>query len=160
MLKYRKIKEADDEAIVKIIRENLEKFHLDIPGTVYFDPELDHISTYYNAEPEKRVYLIALDENDRIVGGIGAAEFKGLPDCAELQKLYLDDSMKGKGYSGELMKMIEDWARKAGYRQLYLETHTNLQVAIKLYEKLGFRRIEKPEAVVHGTMDHFYLKEL
>ena len=58
------------------------------------------------------------------------------------------------------MKMIEDWAREAGYKQLYLETHTNLQVAIQLYEKLGFRRIEKPEAVVHGTMDHFYLKKL
>ena len=31
---------------------------------------------------------------------------------------------------------------------------------MKLYEKMGFRQIEKPAAVVHGTMDHFYLKEL
>ena len=77
MLKYRKIKEADDKAIAKIIRENLEKFHLDIPGTVYFDPELDHISTYYNADPKKRVYLIALDESDKIVGVSVQRNLKG-----------------------------------------------------------------------------------
>ncbi len=31
---------------------------------------------------------------------------------------------------------------------------------MKLYEKLGFKQIEKPETVLHETMDHFYLKEL
>lgn len=45
-------------------------------------------------------------------------------------------------------------------QQLYLETHSNLKVAMKLYEKQGFREIEKPEAAVHGTMDHFYFKKL
>ena len=95
-----------------------------------------------------------------MVGGVGAAEFPGLSRCAELQKLYLDDDAKGKGYSRELMKLAEDWAREAGYQQLYLETHSNLKIALGLYEKLGFRRIERPEAVQHGTMDHFYLKQL
>ena len=41
MLNYREITPADDGAIAKIIRANLERFHLNIPGTVYFDPELD-----------------------------------------------------------------------------------------------------------------------
>ena len=58
------------------------------------------------------------------------------------------------------MKIAEDWARSAGYRQLYLETHSNLTAAMRLYEKLDFRRIERPQAVVHSTMDHFYLKAL
>ena len=43
---------------------------------------------------------------------------------------------------------------------LYLETHSRLSTAMNLYEKLGFRPIERPEAVVHGTMDHFYVKKL
>lgn len=160
MLNYREITPADDGAIARIIRANLEQFHLNIPGTVYFDPELDQLSAYYHAQPEKRVYFIALDERGKVVGGVGAAEFPGLSRCAELQKLYLDDDAKGKGYSRELMKLAEDWAREAGYRQLYLETHSNLKIALGLYEKLGFRRIERPEAVQHGTMDHFYLKQL
>lgn len=160
MPNYRKIEAADNAPLAALIRSNLEKFHLNIPGTVYFDPGLDRLSEFYAADPQKRAYFTALDENGQVIGGVGAAEFPGLPDCAELQKLYLADSAKGRGYGGELVRLAEDWARAAGYRRLYLETHTNLGAALRLYEKMGYRQIEKPAAVVHGTMDHFYLKEL
>ena len=160
MLRYRKIEAQDDAAIAGIIRRNLEKFHLDIPGTVYFDPQLDHLSAYYQAEPEKRIYFVALGEDGQVIGGVGVDAFGGLPDCAELQKLYLDDRAKGKDYGKALIGLAQIWARQAGYRQLYLETHSNLRIAMGLYEKLGFQRIQRPEAVVHSTMDHFYLKQL
>ena len=93
-------------------------------------------------------------------GGVGIAEFDGIENCAELQKLYLDDSVKGKGCGKGLMQIAEDWARSAGYKNLYLETHTNLSAALKLYEKTGFHQIEKPCSTPHGTMNRFYLKEL
>ncbi len=112
MLKYRKIEAKDDPQIVRIIRNNLEKAHLDIPGTVYFDPELDHLSIYYDSDTKKRVYFVALNEAEEVIGGVGAAEFAGIPNCAELQKLYL-------------------------------ETHTNLTTAVKMYEKLGFHQNRK-----------------
>ena len=160
MLKYRKIKADDDAAIARIIRSNLEKLHLDIPGTAYFDPQLDHLSAYYEDDTNKRAYFVALDESDRVVGGVGIAEFEGISNCAEIQKLYLDDSTKGKGYGKALMQLAEAWAGEAGYARLYLETHSNLQAAMHLYEKLGFQQIERPATVLHGTMDHFYLKQL
>ena len=160
MLKYRKITAADDEAIAKIVRTNLERLHLDIPGTAYYDLELDHLSVYYNDAPRKRCYFIALNEADQVIGGVGIAKFDGIEDCAEMQKLYLDDSAKGKGYSKELVAVAENWVKEAGYKKLYLETHSNLTVAMKLYEKLEFKQIEKPACVLHGTMDHFYLKNL
>ena len=160
MLKYRRITDDDDEAIAEIVRTNLEKMHLNITGTAYFDPELNHLSTYYNSTPEKRCYYIALDDDEHVIGGVGIAEFNGIKDCAELQKLYLDDTAKGQGFSKELVSAAENWARNAGYKQIYLETHSNLKVAMKLYEKLGFKEIEKPASVLHGTMDHFYLKSL
>ena len=47
-----------------------------------------------------------------------------------------------------------------GYRQVYLETHSNLKTALHLYEKTGYRRIERPASVIHSTMDCFYLKVL
>ena len=66
--------------------------------------------------------------------------------------------------SEELGKKVNDylvtWSREAGYRQLYLETHSNLQIAIRLYKKLGFTEIERPKEVLHSTMDHFYIKHL
>ena len=35
MLKYREITEADNDAVAALIRNNLKKVGLDIPGTVY-----------------------------------------------------------------------------------------------------------------------------
>lgn len=159
MFNYRKIEADDDERIAEIIRANLEKFRLNIPGTAYFDPELNHLSAYYNSNPSKRAYFVALDDG-QVIGGVGFAEFDGIENCAELQKLYLDDSVKGMGYGKELMRIAEDQAKAVGYENLYLETHTNLSAALKLYEKMGFHRIEKPCSTSHGTMNRFYLKKI
>ena len=160
MLHYRRIEAADDKRIAEIIRANLEKLHLNVPGTAYFDPELDHLSAYYDSNPSRRAYFVALDDDGHVIGGVGIAEFDGIENCAELQKLYLDDSVKGKGYGKELMRIAEEQARTAGYENLYLETHTSLSAALRLYEKMGFLQIEKPCPTPHGTMNCFYLKKL
>ena len=156
----RPITPSDNPKIANIIRDNLKRFHLDIPGTVYFDEGLDSLSDYYLAFPERRAYFIITDGNGSVTGGVGIAEFEGFDNCAELQKLYLADEAKGKGLSKKLMQTAEEFARKAGYKQLYLETHTNLDTAIHLYEKLGFIGIDRPAFVLHSTMNRFYLKTL
>ena len=156
----RPIKAEDDPKIARIIRYNLECFHLDIPGTAYFDKELDSLSSYYNALPEKRRYFIATDSDGGVIGGVGIAEFEGLDNCAEIQKLYLSDSAKGRGLGKRLMQTAEEFAAEVGYKRLYLETHSDLKAAIGLYEKLGFHMTDKPETALHSTMDRFYIKEL
>ena len=88
MLHYRRLQAKDDAQIARIIRTNLERFHLNVPGTVYFDPELDHLSEFYDANPGKRACFVVLDDREQVIGGIGIAEFSGIPNCAELQKLY------------------------------------------------------------------------
>lgn len=156
----RLITAADDAVLVGIIRKNLEKYQLDIPGTAYFDPELEHLSAYYLAMPAKRAYYVMTDQGGRLLGGVGIAEYDGIENCAEIQKLYLTDRAKGRGLGRRLMEEAEKGALQKGYRRLYLETHTNLREAILLYEKTGFRRIEKPAGVLHTAMDRFYWKEL
>ena len=150
---------ADDAAIAAIIRSNLEQHDLALPGTVYFDPELEHLSQFYCAMSKRRGYFILKDAAGTVIGGVGYAEFDGFADCAELQKLYLADCAKGRGTGRALMEFVMDAAHQAGYRSLYLETHTNLSVAVHLYETLGFRRIEKPGCVRHSTMNQFFLME-
>ena len=110
MENIRPITEDDDIKIVKIIRANLEAYGLDIPGTAYFDPELDHLSKYYAEKPGKREYLIASGENGEVIGGVGLAEFDGFENCAEIQKLYLSDKVKGKGMGKRLMQVAEETA--------------------------------------------------
>ena len=69
-------------------------------------------------------------------------------------------ALRGKGLSKELVKLAENFAKEKGYKKLYLETHSNLKVAMSLYEKLGFREIDKSDCALHSTMYHFYLKDL
>lgn len=162
-LKERKmhlITKDDDAVIAAIIRANLERYHLDMPGTVYFDLELDHLSRYYDSGSEARTYFILTEESGRVIGGAGMEKFSGFDRCAELQKLYVAEGWKGRGYGKLLMKTIEEYAKAAGFRRLYLETHSNLEVAMRMYEKYGFHLIGRPESVVHSTMDRFYMKEL
>lgn len=159
-MRYRKIEAADDPKIAEIIRANLEKLGLNFPGTVYFDPELYHLSAYYNKIPKRRSYFVALDEAGQVIGGVGIAEFEGIASCAELQKLYLKDCAKGKGYGKELIALALVQAKALGYENIYLETHTNLAAALGLYEKTGFSEIEKPDTVQHSAMNRFYLKKL
>lgn len=150
----------DDEKIATIVRGNLEHYGLDIPGTAYFDPELNHLSAFYNALPDSRIYFILKDSQGQVAGGIGLAEFSHFDRCAEIQKLYLADREKGKGLGRTLLERAEKQAVEMGYRRLYLETHSNLKEAIALYEKMGYKLLPKPDFVVHTTMNCFYMKEL
>lgn len=158
-MRVRQITGEDDEALASIIRYNLKKHGLDLPGTVYFDEGLDHLSTFYLGTG-KRNYFIALDEKGKVIGGAGFAEFSGFSDCAELQKLYLSEEAKGHGYGYELIDLVLSQAKKCGYKKIYLETHTNLAAAIHMYEKKGFRQIEQPANCVHATMNRFFLMDL
>ena len=123
-----------DAAMAAIIRANLKAHGLDVPGRAYY----------------------TVLEGDRVLGGIGLAEFRG--DCCELQKLYLAEEAKGRGLGYRLIRLIEDRALALGYRQIYLETHTNLAAAIHVYERAGYREIPRPAGVVHSTMNRFFVK--
>ncbi len=159
-LLIRHIEQDDDTGLAELIRRNLKAYRLDIPGTVYYDENLYHLSDYYNALPDKRVYYVLTDEDRRIAGGVGIAEFPDIEDCAELQKLYLDDSVKGLGLGYELMRKAEEAAASMGYGRIYLETHDNLDIAIHLYERCGYAEIDKPSFVNHGAMNRFFVREI
>lgn len=157
----RSIKESDNSQIFEIIRKNLAEYHLDIPGTAYFDPELSHLSSFYHKLPDKRHYFIVENDLSEVVGGGGLAEYDLEKKVAELQKMYLSEKAKGQGLSYQLMAQIEKKAKNLGYQQLYLETHHSLEAALYVYRKHGFREIQHPLLESqHTTMDRFFVKDI
>ena len=156
-MRYQELKPEHDAALAELIRASLKARGLALPGTVYYDKTLDHLSDFYSCPG--RVYYVLM-EGDKVIGGIGLAEFEGLTHCCELQKLYLDDESQGSGIGYEMISFIEAKAREMGYQKMYLETHTNLQTAIHIYERAGYEEIPRPDSVVHSTMNRFYLKNL
>ena len=156
-MEFAPIQPHQDAAMAAIVRAALKEHGLDKPGTAYFDASLDHLSAYYDRPG--RAYYVLLD-GETVVGGVGVAEFDDLPGGCELQKLYLAPAFHGRGLGSQMIRYIEDRARALGYRQIYLETHTALQAALRAYERCGYRQIPRPASVIHTTMDRFYLKDL
>ena len=102
---------------------------------------------------------MAVADDGPLLGGGGLAEYAPLEGTVELQKLYLSDAAKGHGLGTRLARAIEGRARELGYRRLYLETHSALKAAIRLYERLGYEP-DEPISASHATMDRFYVKGL
>ena len=46
-MNIKELKPDYDQALADMIRVNLKKHSLDIPGTVYFDDNLNHLSDFY-----------------------------------------------------------------------------------------------------------------
>ncbi len=136
-MKYRLIQPADNAEIARVIRGALEEFGVNQPGTVYTDPTTDDLYALFRAE--KSAYWIA-EENGRIFGGCGIYPTAGLPNgYAELVKLYLRKEARGKGIGQELMLKSIDSSREMGYTHLYLESLPELNQAVDLYKKVGFK---------------------
>lgn len=145
----RPIEEKDNKGIANLIRGVFMVFNIHRPGTVYFDPTTDNLFELFRARGSE--YFIA-EENKIIIGGCGVYPTPGLPEgCAELVKFYLSASNRGKGIGRQLMVKAFESAKKNGYRQLYLESLPELDRAISLYEKAGFKFINGPL----GKTGHF-----
>lgn len=163
MITIRPIEKNDDGSIAKVIRQVLEENHLDLPGTAYFDPQLDYMYDYYSSQPTSQ-YWIA-EDNGKILGGVGLEQItpnnKQIGPVAEVQKLYLSAAIRGNGLGRSLMDKLLAYANNHNYQYLYLETIHHLQPAISLYETLGFEYLDEPLLNnVHPLMDVFMLKDL
>ena len=158
--RIRPIRPGDDAAVAALVRDSLAAHGLDVPGTAYFDPELDRLSSYYARDPQRRAYFVAVDGQGEVVGGAGLAEFPAVDGCAEVQKLYVAPAARRRGVGSALMRAVEDRARTLGYRTLYLETHSRLEAAVRLYEALGYSRADRAGTTPHDAMDRFFAKGL
>jgi GNAT superfamily N-acetyltransferase len=60
---------------------------------------------------------------------------------AELKRMYVTPSVRGRGIGRALVEALEGEAQLLGVRRIVLETGTRLAPAIRLYEALGYVRI-------------------
>jgi putative acetyltransferase len=158
-LTIRPITPTDNPVIAKIIRDTLTEFNANKPGTVYFDPTTDDLFNLF-ATTGACYFVAELD--DKILGGCGIYPTPNLPNgCTELVKFYLTTSARGKGIGKVLMLKCFNEATALGYQQLYLESMPELAIAVGMYQKLGFKCIEKPLGNSgHFGCDIWMLKEL
>jgi putative acetyltransferase len=148
-IQTRQIEFTDNATIATIIRSTLAEFGANHPGTVYYDEATDHL--YELFQYPGAIYFIAL-LNGEMVGGGGIYPTKGLPKgTCELVKMYLLPVARGKGIGKMIIDKCIETAKELGYKNMYLETMPELEQAISVYEKFGFKYLDGPM----GDSGHF-----
>lgn len=157
--KIQKIKPTHDTKICSIIKKVGEEFGAIGEGFGPSDLEVISMSQHYKDENASRYFVGIID--DQVVGGSGIASFNGSDKICELRKLFLLPKSRGLGLGKKLTEFCLDYAKSKGYKKCYLDTLTGMQSAISLYEKLGFKHLDKPlQGTIHNGCDVWMLKEL
>jgi putative acetyltransferase len=142
-IQLRPIQPSDNPIIAKIIRQCLEEFGANKPGTVYYDATTDALYELFSAQGLS-AYFVASIEGE-IVGGGGIFPSPALPDdTCELVKMYLLPEARGTGTGAALINLCMETASQKGFRRMYIETMPELKKAISVYEKFGFEYLNGP----------------
>ncbi|MFR0353116.1 GNAT family N-acetyltransferase [Streptomyces sediminimaris] len=99
-------------------------------------------------DPPNGVFLIAYDGGDSPVatGGWRTRDSNGegnLDGDAELKRMFVVGTARGRGLARRILAALEDDARAAGRVRMVLETGTKQPEAIALYTSSGYEPCEK-----------------
>lgn len=148
-------KSPDTVAIVPYQNSYKQAFH---------DLNMAWLAKYFTVEPVHR-HALENPESEILAGGgeiffavrgdevLGTVAIRADGDgIYELTKLGVDPSAQGLGLGRLLCEAVINYFKAKGGTRLYLETHTKLVPAMRLYETLNFTLMAKPEdAHYQGT---------
>lgn len=118
------------------------------------DEELSNPAIKY-AAPQGE-FLVALDDDEKVIGMV--AYHKHSNERCEMKRLYVSLECRGMKLGERLVDEIMRHAKKAGFKEMVLDTIVPLQPAIHLYKKMGF---EECEPYYDNPMDDvIYMKRL
>ncbi len=93
---------------------------------------------------------------------VACAGLKPHDDCAELKSLYVSPVARRRGLGKQLTDLVEDAARRLGFRRMELWTDTRFADAHRLYERLGYVRspVGRELHDLSNSTEHHYSKDL
>lgn len=162
VLLWQMIDEAYEEVIKKLPKKDRERLpilsHYHFEKTDGTDPvfvklcerldeQLDEMVGKKTQRAQYNQYNGLANIHDVIViydgkKAIGCGSYKGLDEeTAELKRVFLDNDYRSNGIAKELIRRIEADARMAGFRFMVLETGAQMEAAIGLYAKSGYKII-------------------
>ncbi len=90
---------------------------------------------------DKGGYIAVALWNEKPVGVCALLKPENIPFDFELAKMGVSPTAQGKGIGFALGTAIIEKAKAFGAKNIYIESNTLLQPAIRLYRKLGFEEI-------------------
>lgn len=156
-LKIEEVSTQHDHALCLVIKQVGEEYGAVGDGFGPSDAEVENMSHYYT-KANHSLYMVAILDG-KVVGGCGVAPFGDDNTTCELKKLFLLEQSRGLGLGKKLTLACLEFAKQQGFTQCYLDTLSNMDSAVRLYEKLGFEHLPKPlEGTIHNSCDVWMLK--
>ncbi|WP_281213110.1 bifunctional helix-turn-helix transcriptional regulator/GNAT family N-acetyltransferase [Shewanella insulae] len=138
----RSLTQEDNPHIARVIRNVSAEYGLTADkGYSVADPTLDDL---YSVYLEDKAHYWVIDYKGLVLGGVGIAPLPGHIEVCELQKMYFDPKLRGKGFAKRMALQAFEFARSQEFSHCYLETTACLAEAVTLYEKLGFEHLDAP----------------
>lgn len=120
--------EIIDTAVLTLFSEH-DDFMLDYLG------EAKKYYTRYS-EKEKLERVWAVYEGDTPAGCIAyRTKSEG---TGEVKRMFVRKEYRGKGFSKELLRTVEGYAKEQGCHTLFLDTRLTLEPAVSIYRAFGF----------------------
>jgi len=122
------------------------------------EEEIEWLSGVFKRLEKGEIYCVAAEvdghlvANSEVVKGIGCSRHVGLIGIA------IKRGFGGIGIGTEMMKTLEEHARKIGLKVLTLSVFANNQHAINLYRKMGF--VETGRVPKRFFKDGIYIDEI
>jgi GNAT superfamily N-acetyltransferase len=104
---------------------------------------------------EREFGVFVRDDDGRMRAGISGIVWGG---CCELQAMWVDEALRGRGLARALMAAAEDEARRRGCALVVFHAYDLL--APGLYERLGYQTVGIIEGCPAGSAARWYRKDL
>lgn len=133
-MKIREYKDKDKKRVIKTIKEVLYEIFKQKPTKI---DDLNNIKKNFDI-------FYVVEDNHKIIGTIGLQKHKD--KIARLKRLYLKKEYRGKGIGEKLLNRIINFA-KLKYNKIILSTYPEMERAILLYKKNGFKEFKRNEQI-------------
>jgi ribosomal protein S18 acetylase RimI-like enzyme len=139
-------KKEDYERVIKLISDiivNEFKFKLELES---LDSDLLQVEKQYSKANGGCFWVAERSStgnnknnfHDHIIGTIAIRNLKHLKSTCELKRMYVSKGFRRLGIGQRMLNIAIDFARKAGYSRIILDSSKNLDAARTLYLKAGF----------------------
>jgi putative acetyltransferase len=132
-MRIREATVADGDAIRAIVKATLAEFGFPVESSG-IDADLANVPQSYQSLGG--VFRVIEDESGTIVGCGGL--FPVDEKAVELRKMYFRPEIRGRGLGRRLLDDLVGEARQRKFDRIELETASNLEKAIALYQRAGF----------------------
>ena len=141
-------------------RDLVGRYFAEIGRRFGFDPSGETEKDAKLLRPPAGVFVVALSDGDPVAcGGLQAiGTLAGGKSVGELKRMWVHDGWRGAGLGARLLRHLEDQARVLGHGVIRLDTNAALSEAIGMYQRAGYRAIDRYNDNPWAT--HFFEKLL